>query len=114
MDIAIKDTLIKQLQQAIKENQDGVLVQMKELDTVQKDNRFLQSIYEDYKKYQNYIIKEKEREKRQMETLAHYLEKIILEANLTDAMTKRAILEQNHILGQLDNVKSELDKLVSR
>ena len=113
MDIAIKDTLIKQLQQAIKENQDGVLVQMKELDTVQKDNRFLQSIYEDYKRYQNYIIKEKEREKRQMETLVHYLEKIIMETNLTDAMTKRAILEQNHILGQLDNVKSELDKLVS-
>ena len=113
MDVAIKDTLIKQLQQAIKENQDGVLVQMKELDTVQKDNRFLQSIYEDYKRYQNYIIKEKEREKRQMETLVHYLEKIIMETNLTDAMTKRAILEQNHILGQLDNVKSELDKLVS-
>ena len=48
-----------------------------------------------------------------MERLVHYLEKIVLETNLTDNMTRRAIMEQNRILGQLDTVKKELDKLVS-
>ena len=113
MELAKRDEMIMQLQTAIKDNQNNVLIKMKELDSVQNDNRFLGSIYEDYRRYRDYITQEKEREKRQMERLVHYLEKIILETNLTDAMTRRAIMEQNRILGQLDTVKSELDKLVS-
>ncbi len=113
MDLSKRDEMILQLQEAIKDNQNDVLIKIKELDSVQKDNRFLGSIYEDYRRYHNYIIQEKEREKRQMERLVHYLEKILLEANLTDAMNRRAIMEQNRILGQLDTVKKELDKLVS-
>ena len=113
MEISKRDEMIIQLQAAIKDNHDGVLLKLKELDSVQKDNRFLGSIYEDYRRYRDYIIQEKEREKTQMERLVHYLEKIVLEANLTDNMTRRAIMEQNRILGQLDTVKKELDKLVS-
>ena len=114
MEIAKRDKMIVQLQGAIKENQNSILVQLKELDGIQKENRFLGAVYEDYRRYRSYIIQEKEREKRQMESLVHYLEKIILETNLTDAMTQRALMEQNRILGQLDTVKSELDKLVSK
>ena len=114
MELARRDEMIIQLRAVIKDNQDGVLGKMKELSNIQEDNRFLGSIYEDYRRYRDYIIQEKEREKRQMERLVHYLEKILLESNLTDVMTRRAIMEQNRILGQLDSVKSELDKLVSR
>jgi isocitrate dehydrogenase len=113
MEIAKRDKMIIQLQAAIKDNHDGVLIKIKELGNIQKDNRFLGSVYEDYRRYRDYIIQEKEREKRQMERLVHYLEKIVLETNLTDNMTRRAIMEQNRILGQLDTVKKELDKLVS-
>ncbi len=114
MELARRDEMIIQLRAAIKDNRDGILGKMEQLRDIQKNNRFLGSIYEDYHRYRDYIIQEKEREKRQMERLIHYLEKILLESNLTDAMTRRAIMEQNRILGQLDKVKSELDKLVSR
>ena len=113
MELSKRDEMIIQLQEAIKDNQNDVLIKIKEIDRVQKDNRFLGSIYEDYRRYRDYIIQEKEREKRQMERLVHYLERILLESNLTDAMNRRAIMEQNRILGQLDTVKKELDKLVS-
>jgi len=114
MEIVKRDKMIVQLQGAIKENQNSIFVQLKALDGVQKENRFLDAVYEDYRRYRDYIIHEKEREKRQMEQLIHYLEKILLESSLTDAMNRRALMEQNRILGQLDTVKSELDKLVSK
>ena len=114
MDLAERDMLIAQLQGAIADNQDGIFVQLKELDGIQKDNRFLGAVYDDYRRYRDYIIQEKQREKNQMESLVHYLEKIMLESNLTEAMTRRALMEQNRILGQLDTVKMELDKLVSK
>ena len=114
MELSKRDEMIIQLQKAIKDNQNGILIKITELDGVQKDNRFLGSIYEDYRRYRDYIIQKKECEKRQMERLVHYLEKIVLEANLTDTMNRRAIMEQNRILGQLDTVKKELDKLVSQ
>lgn len=113
MDLAERDMLIAQLQGAIADNQDGIFVQLKELDGIQKDNRFLGAVFDDYRRYRDYIVQEKQREKNQMESLVHYLEKIMLESNLTEAMTRRALMEQNRILGQLDTVKSELDKLVS-
>ena len=113
MELSTRDKMIMQLQDAIKENQDGVLSKISELNIIEKDNRFLRSVYTDYKKYHDYIIQEKKREQQQMKMLAQYLEKILLEANLTDSMAQRAILEQNRILGQLNEIKSELDKLVS-
>ena len=114
MELSKRDEMIIRLQEAVKNNQNDVFIKIKELDSVQKDNRFLGSIYEDYRRYQNYIVDKKEQEKQQMERLVNYLERIILEANLTDSMTRRAIMEQNRILGQLDTVKKELDKLVSK
>lgn len=59
MDLSKRDEMILQLQEAIKDNQNDVLIKIKELDSVQKDNRFLGSIYEDYRRYHDYIIQEK-------------------------------------------------------
>jgi hypothetical protein len=113
MDLAIRDTIIEKLRAEIKKNQSEVMVQLRDIEVIQGDNKFLSAVFDDYKRYKEYIVGEKEREKEQMEMLVRYLEKILEEINLTEDMRRRALWEQNRILGQLDGVKKELDDLVS-
>jgi hypothetical protein len=113
MEISNRDKIIDALQSEIRNNQNKILSELKDLDIIRKDNRFLNGVYEDYRKYKDYIIKEKEREKYQMELLIQYLERILAESKLTDDMTRRAIFEQNRILMQLDDVKQELDNIIT-
>ena len=49
-----------------------------------------------------------------MEGLVNYLEKMMLEAGLTDNMLKRANYEQNNILEELTDLRKNLNEIVHR
>ena len=49
-------------------------------------NTKLRNIYEEYKGYRDYIINTKKDQQIQLLSILHYLEKTLLEANLTDRM----------------------------
>ena len=65
----------------------------------------------DYKRYHNYILSEKERERKQLEMLMGYLDKVLQEAGLSAEMANRARFQQNQILGEMDKIKGELDRI---
>ena len=112
MNVALRDIIIDRLQTEIKKNQKEVFSQLREIEDVQGENIFLADVYADYKRYKDFILREKERETEQMEMLVKYLDNIFEEINLTEDMRRRALFEQNRILEQLDNVKKDLDNLV--
>ena len=84
---------------------------LEETKKVQNENEFLESVTKDYKRYHKYIVDEKERERKQLEMLMGYLDKILQEAGLSAEMANKARFQQNKILGEMDNIKGELDRI---
>ena len=111
MDLANRDKIIELLQSEINKTQDSVMGYLEETKKVQNENEFLESVTDDYKRYHKYIVDEKERERKQLEMLMGYLDKILQEAGLSAEMANKARFQQNKILGEMDNIKGELDRI---
>ena len=111
MDLATRDKVIGLLRSEINKTQDTVIDYLEEAKNVQNENAFLESVTNDYKRYHNYILSEKERERKQLQTLMGYLDKVLQEAGLSAEMANRARFQQNQILGEIDKIKGELDRL---
>ena len=111
MDLANRDKIIELLQSEINKTQDAVMGYLEETKKVQNENEFLESVTDDYKRYHKYIVDEKERERKQLEMLMGYLDKILQEAGLSAEMANKARFQQNKILGEMDNIKGELDRI---
>ena len=111
MDLANRDKIIELLQSEINKTQDSVMGYLEETKKVQNENEFLESVTKDYKRYHKYIVDEKERERKQLEMLMGYLDKILQEAGLSAEMANKARFQQNKILGEMDNIKGELDRI---
>jgi hypothetical protein len=111
MDLATRDKVIGLLRSEINKTQDTVIDYLEEAKNVQNENAFLESVTNDYKRYHNYILSEKERERKQLQTLMGYLDKVLQEAGLSAEMANRARFQQNQILGEMDKIKGELDRL---
>ena len=109
MDLATRDKVIELLQSEINKTQDTVLHYLEEAKNVQNENEFLEGVTNDYKRYHNYILSEKERERKQLEMLMVYLDKVLQEAGLSAEMANRARFQQNQILGEMDKIKGNIN-----
>ena len=114
MDLANRDKIIELLQSEINKTQDSVMGYLEETKKVQNENEFLESVTNDYKRYHKYIVDEKERERKQLEMLMGYLDKVLQEAGLSSEMANKARFQQNKILGEMDNIKGELDRITNK
>ena len=72
MDIAERDLKIILLKEAIHANKDFVIQKIKVLEQAQKENVFLKTVYDDYRKYYNHIIEQKLKQESQMNFLVDY------------------------------------------
>ena len=57
------------------------------------------------------ILQQKKEQREHIEMLSSYLDKNLDQANMSLEMAKRARWQQNQILGELEKVKTELDKI---
>jgi len=114
MDLGDRDQQIFIIQAALKDNQDHMVNKLLQLEEAQKRNNLLRTVYDDYKHYYDHIIKQKQYQRQSMEGLVNYLEKMMLEAGLTDNMLKRANYEQKNILEELSGLRKNLNDIVHR
>jgi len=112
MEIAIRDQQLRCVKREMKNNQKFILHKLLKLEKTHRENQFLKTIYRDYQQYHRYIVEQKTKQQRQLEMLMNYLEKTMLEAGLSDMMVRQATHEQQRILNELDEVRSELNELV--
>ena len=112
MDLAKRDLIMQQLQSEIKKTQDEIVVFLNDAKQTNTENQFLESVVNDYKSYHNYILEQKKREHNQMQHLLLYLENALKEASMSKEMANRARFQQNQILGEMDKVKLELNKIM--
>ena len=108
MSIYDKDLLLRKIQCQIKKNKKKLIRDFRELETAKTNNDFLDSVYEDYQNYKNYIVGMKKDQEIQILSLLHYLEKSMLEANLTERMVQEAKHEEKILLNKLSKIRGEL------
>ena len=73
----------------------------------------MRQVYGDYKDYHNYIINQKKDQEIQILRLLHYLEKNMIDSNLTERMLEEAKHEQSVLLEKLYEVRNDLEDVVN-
>jgi len=111
MDIYDKDILLKKIQCQINKNKKNLIKDFRELEEAKTNNSFLKDVYEDYSKYKNYIVGLKKDQEIQILSLLHYLEKSMLDANLTERMVNESRNEENILLEKLSTIRGELKEI---
>jgi hypothetical protein len=113
MKLIKRDQIMQKMQLEIQKTQEDILVFLNDSIKTSSENQFLESVVKDYKNYHKYILEQKQREHNQMEKLLLYLENTLKEADMSKEMANRARFQQNQILGEMERVKIELDKITN-
>jgi len=113
LDLATRDSYLRKIEDQIMAKRQLLLNKQRTLRKIAKRNHFLTDVQNDYSKYYNFIIKQKEDQIRSMNIIKHYLNDIIVSGKLTKEDVIEAKKEQGHILGEINQVKKNLDEIVN-
>jgi hypothetical protein len=107
-----RDSYLLQIQSEIKNKKILLINKKKNLEKKEKLNDFLSDVKNDYNKYYDFILKEKQQQYDALNLLKEYMEDLVHTDNLVDEQLRTAKHEQKEIMSEIDKVKSELDELV--
>ena len=110
--LAERDLYLIQIEYEIKNKKRLLVKKKKELDKKQKLNHYLNDVHNDYTKYYDYIVGEKQKQYDSLMLLKEYMSDIIKTEHLVDEQLRTAKHGQKDILREIDNVKAELDEFV--
>lgn len=113
MDIGTRDKYIMQIERQVHAKKTLLLKKRQGLTLANKQNKYLEGVRDDYRKYHKYIIEQKQSQINQMNTLSKYIDQIIKNNKLTDKDLLEARDEQNTILREIQGVKLDLNTLVA-
>lgn len=112
INLADRDLYLKQIEAQISAKRKFLLQKQKMLKEESKKNEFLDIVKNDYKKYYDFIIKQKEREIDSMNTLQQYLNDIIKTNKLTEEDLINSRKDQKNIVREINKMKGDLDELI--
>ena len=110
--LAERDLYLLQIDKEIKNKKSLLVKKKKELDKKYKLNHYLSGVKDDYSKYYNYIIGEKQQQYNALQLLKEYMSDLIKTGQVVDEQLRTAKYDQKDIIGEIDKVKAELDELV--
>ena len=111
-EIANKDLILSKIENEIKNQQNFILSQLTDIEKKRKSNQYLNSIYEDYMKFKEYIVKEKTEQKMVMQKLLSYLEKSKMEEYYASRLIDQLNIEEKTVQQKLNDIKSDLNELI--
>ena len=108
-----RDLFLYDIEDQIMARRQLILEKTKEIKKKEKVNHFLQDVVNDYKKYYDYIIQERQQQYNSMKTLQVYLDDLMKTEKLANYELKQAKRDQKDLLKEMDKIKEELDKLIN-
>ena len=111
MDVFKKDMILKQIASQIKMNEQISGVGVADLYKLKNENDNLRELYEEKKQCHNTIVNLKKDQEIQILRLLHYLEKSLLDANLTNKMVQEAKHEQQILLKKLKIIQEDITNI---
>ena len=113
MNLAERDKHILRIEEQIEAKRRLLLEKQKKMNVLAKQNTFLTGVRNDYNRYHQHILKQKQDQMRAMETLHTYLSDLANSTDMTVNNIKDAAIEQDNILKEMRKIKGDLDQIVS-
>jgi len=110
--LAQRDLQLLQIEAEIRNKKKLLVKKKKDLDKKYKLNHYLSGVKNDYAKYYDFILNEKQQQHDALSLLNEYINDIIKTEHLVDDQLRTAKHDQKDIIGEIDRVKAELDELI--
>ena len=110
--LAERDLYLVHIDTLMDEKRKMLLEKQKTLQQTAKENEYLEMVRNDYRKYYNHIVKQKEDQINAMNYLNQYIDEIIVNGKLTDVDLENAKLEQDELIQEMGNIKGKLDEII--
>ena len=107
-----RDAQFLQLQELIEQKKRFLLENQKKLKQISKQNEFLEHIKDDYFKYNDYVVKQKNDQMKALELLNEYIHDLSNSGELSEQNIKDSKHEQRKIMKEIKHIKSSLDSLI--
>jgi hypothetical protein len=107
-----RDLNLTQIEKEIRSKKELLLKKKNDLKEKTKLNDFLNNVREDYKKYYDYIIEEKQKQISALTVLKEYLGDLARTENVVNSQIRTAKHDQNYINLEIEKIKKELDKII--
>jgi malate synthase len=112
--LAERDLYLSQIEDEINSKRKMLLSKRNKLEKIIKENEFLEGVKMDYEKYHNYIVKQKEEQIKALNILNQYFADLIVSGKLTEKDIYNTKNEQDEILGEMDQIKKDLDEIIQK
>lgn len=110
--LAKRDQYLSQIEEQIRDKKKMLIKKKKELNKKAKLNHYLSGVKDDYNKYYDYILNEKQQQFNALTLLKEYMGDLITTEKLVDNQLKTAKHDQKDITREIDEVKMELDEMI--
>lgn len=107
-----QDLYLVEIEKQIETKRNFLLQRRQQLEQASKENAFLNKVKEDYKKYNELIVKQKQEQIRSMQLLDQYLNDIIVSGKMTQRDILQSKQDQHEILSEIDKIKKDLDSIL--
>jgi hypothetical protein len=110
--VADRDLYLIQIKEELENKKRLLLRKKKEMEKKEKMNQYLGDVRNDYNKYYDYILNEKQQQFNALNLLKDYMGELVKTENLLDNQLRTAKHDQQDILKEISKIKSELDQLM--
>jgi len=107
-----RDEQLIKIQDLIDAKRIMLIEKQKKLRFISKQNRFLETVKNDYSKYYNYIAQQKRDQIKALQALDEYIKDLTHSGKLTKHNIEDAKVEQFKILNEVKSIKESLDSIV--
>jgi hypothetical protein len=106
-----RDLYLVHIDKLMEEKRKMLLEKQKTLQQTAKENEYLEMVRNDYRKYYNHIVKQKEDQINAMNYLKQYIDEIMVNGKLTDTDLENAKMEQDELIQEMSDIKSKMDEI---
>jgi hypothetical protein len=106
------DNRFMQIQELIDSKRNFLLNKQKKLRYITKQNKFLETVKDDYEKYYSYISQQKMDQINALKALDEYINDLTVSGKLTKHNIEDAKEEQFKILREVNSIKQSLDSVI--
>jgi hypothetical protein len=108
------DDEFSKIQELIYNKKQFLFNKQQNLYNISKNNEFLENIKEDYTKYYEYIIQQKNEQIKALQVLNEYVNDLTEFGKLTEFNIEDAKQEQEKIKKEIDDIKLNLDDIINK
>lgn len=112
--LAKRDFYLVQIERQISAKRKMLLEKQNMLKKESKQNEFLRVVKDDYQKYYNHIIEQKQEQIRGMDIIKQYIHDIMVSGELTEEDILKTKREQKKVLHEISHIKGNLDNLIKQ